>query len=305
MQAGVRREEKNVTDRDFALPERDERAGKWSFGRALLVCGSRDCSGAALMACGAALRSGAGLVQLATAEKGIDAARVLWPEALLLPLPETDGGNLSRDGLAAVLREARRADSLLFGCGVGRSDDGLRFLRGLLEEWDGPMVIDADGLNLLAEGGGKALLSETGAKCILTPHLREFSRLTGRSVSELKDDPVGEAERFAREWGAVTVLKGAETVVTDGRRTLFAGTANSGLAKGGSGDVLAGLCAGLCAQMPEDPLGAAVLAVRVHGEAGLLARRELGARGMLPRDVIDRLPRAFLAAEKEEFPRIS
>ena len=286
-----------MAQREYPLPLRDERAAKWSFGRTLLVCGSRDCTGAALMACGAALRSGAGLVQLASVEKGIDAARTAWPEALLLTLPENDGGKISHHAAAAILRESRHADSILFGCGVGRSDDGLSLLRALLEQWAGALVLDADGLNLLAEGGAERLLTSSEAKRILTPHVREFSRLTGRSAEEIGDEPRGVAEDFARAWGAVIVLKGAETVVTDGTHTFTQSLPNSGMAKGGSGDVLAGLCAGLSAQLPDEPFRAAVLAAQVHGEAGLLARREKGARGMLPRDVIERIPQAFLEME--------
>ncbi len=279
------------------LPPRDEGSAKWSFGRALLVCGSRDFSGAALLACEAALRSGAGLVQLASVDAVIGSARSRLPEALLLPLPESgDGkGAISESGAFALLRAAERAQSLLFGCGLGIGDDGRSLLRLLTEEFIGPLVIDADGLNLLAEE--PAILTRRPGATVLTPHAGEFSRLTGLARDASADEAQAAAAAFAKDFGVTLVLKGARTLVTDGTRALLLDAPNSGMAKGGSGDVLAGLAAGLLAQAPGDPFGAAALAVFLHAQAGKLARRALGARGMLPSDVIARLPDAFSALE--------
>ncbi|MBR5390226.1 MAG: NAD(P)H-hydrate dehydratase [Clostridia bacterium] len=279
------------------LPLRDETGAKWRFGRTLLVCGSRDFSGAALLACESALRSGAGLVQLASVDAVIGSARSRLPEALLLPLPESGDGKgvISESGAFALLRAAERAQSLLFGCGLGISDDGRSLLRLLAEDFIGPMVVDADGLNLLAED--PSFLSRRPGRTILTPHAGEFSRLTGLARDASEAEARDAATAFAKDFGVTLALKGAQTLVTDGTRSLLLGAPNSGLAKGGSGDVLAGLAAGLASQMPQDPFTAAALAVFVHAEAGKLARTALGARGMLPSDVIARLPQAFLSLE--------
>lgn len=270
------------------LPRRDDTQAKWHFGRTLLVCGSGGMSGAALLAGQAALRSGAGLVQLASAPEVIAAARVALPEALLLPLAEDMGWD-------ALALQAKKAQSLLFGCGVGISDRGRRLLAGLTEGYGGTLVLDADGLNLLSEN--TALLYKVSGRCILTPHIGEFCRLTGLTRPQVEADPAGAAMDFAARYRVVVVLKGAATVITDGVRRYELHAPNSGMAKGGSGDVLAGLTAGLAAQMPDEVLECAALAVWLHSRAGQLARQDLGAYAMLPREVLSCLGRAFLELE--------
>ncbi len=276
------------------LPRREEELAKWAFGRALLVCGSDGMSGAALLSALSALRSGAGLVQLASTPDVIAAARAFVPEALLLPVPGENlfPGPISRSAVPALLEQGRKAQALLFGCGAGISEDGRAILRNLCADYEGTLILDADGLNLLAEN--TALLYKVQKTPVLTPHIGEFCRLA--KVEKDRATPQA-AMDFAREQRCVVVLKGAATCVTDGERCLVLDAPNSGMAKGGSGDVLAGLTAGLCAQMPHRPLESAALAVWLHSRAGMLAREELGARAMLPRDVIAKLPAAFLELE--------
>lgn len=270
------------------LPQRDDRQAKWHFGRALLVCGSRDMSGAALLSAQAALRSGAGLVQLCSAPEVIAAARVALPEALLLPLG-------TQERFAPLEEAANKARSLLFGCGTGISDHGRALLAGPVTAFAGAVILDADGLNLLSENA--ALLYKVSERCILTPHIGEFCRLSGLTRAQVESDPAGHAAAFAAKYRCVVVLKGARTVITDGSRQYMLDCPNSGMAKGGSGDVLAGLTAGLAAQMPQRLLDCAALAVWLHSRAGQLARTALGAHAMLPRDVLTRLGQAFLELE--------
>ncbi len=280
------------------LPRRDDAQAKWHFGRALLVCGSAAMPGAALMAGMGALRSGAGLVQLCSVEEVIQAARVGLPEALLLPVArqmEDIPGAIHREAAPVILAQAEKAQSLLFGCGCGVTDQGYRLLKSLTANVSGTMVIDADGLNLLAEH--LTLLYNIPGRCVLTPHHGEFCRLTGLSREQLEQDPAGAAMAFARQYNCVVVLKGAVTHVTDGERIYTLSCPNSGMAKGGSGDVLAGLTAGLCAQRPQSLLENAALAVWLHSRAGQLARERQGAFAMLPRDVLDCLGQAFLELE--------
>lgn len=279
------------------LPDRDDRQAKWHFGRTALVCGSAAMSGAALLSGQGALRSGAGLVQLCSVPEVITAARTVLPEALLLTLPRQEAfpGAIHKDGAFALLEQAQKAQSLLFGCGVGVTDHGYRLLKSLTANLSGTLVIDADGLNLLSEH--LTLLYNVSNRCVLTPHIGEFCRLSGLSKEQAQADPAGAAMDFASEHRCVVALKGAVTVITDGSRCYVLEAPNSGMAKGGSGDVLAGLTAGLCAQMPDRPLECAALAAWLHSRAGQLAREERGAFAMLPRDVIACLGKAFLELE--------
>ena len=279
------------------LPVRDDRQAKWYFGRVALVCGSAAMSGAALLSGQAALRSGAGLVQLCSVPEVIAAARSTLPEALLLTLPRQDAfpGAIHRDGAFALSEQAQKAQSLLFGCGVGITDHGRALLNGLCEDFSGGLVLDADGLNLLSEN--VALLYKVSNRCVLTPHIGEFCRLSGLSKQQVQADPEAVATDFAARYGCVVILKGAKTVITDGARCYELDSPNSGMAKGGSGDVLAGLTAGLLAQMPHKPLACAALAAWLHSRAGQLARAEQGAFAMLPRDLLNKLGAAFLELE--------
>ena len=279
------------------LPRRDDRQAKWHFGRAALVCGSAAMSGAALLSGQAALRSGAGLVQLCAVPEVIAAARTALPEALLLTLPRQEAfpGAIHRDGAFALLEQAQKAQSLLFGCGVGITDHGRALLERLVNGYNGTLIVDADGLNLLSEN--PALLYKVQNRVVLTPHIGEFCRLSGLPKEQVLADPERAASDFAAQYGCTVALKGAKTVVTDGERCFTLDCPNSGMAKGGSGDVLAGLTAGLCAQLPDKPLECAALAVWLHSRAGLLARSEIGAFAMLPRDVLNKLGPAFLELE--------
>ena len=280
------------------LPVRDDRQAKWHFGRAALVCGSAAMSGAALLSTQAALRSGAGLVQLCAVEEIINAARTVVPEALLLEVDRQEEGfpgAIHKDAAWIILGQAEKAQSLLFGCGTGITDHGRKLLKRLVQEYKGTLVLDADGLNLLAEN--VALLYKVSGRCILTPHIGEFCRLSDLTREQVESDPDGAAMDFAAKYGCVLVLKGARTVITDGQRRYVLEAPNSGMAKGGSGDVLAGLTTGLAAQMPQKPLECAALAVWLHSRAGQLARQTQGAYAMLPRDVLDCLGKAFLELE--------
>jgi len=277
------------------LPVRDDRQAKWHFGRTILVCGSAAMSGAALLSAQGALRSGAGLVQLCSVAEVIAAARTAVPEALLLPVEQSVNGVISQDAISGILSQAEKAQSLLIGCGLGITDHGYRLLKSLTANYAGTVVIDADGLNVLAEH--LTLLYNVPERCILTPHIGEFCRLSGLTREQVEQDVQGAAMDFAARYRCVVALKGARTVVTDGDRAYVLDCPNSGMAKGGSGDVLAGLAAGLCAQMPHKPLESAALAAYLHSRAGELAREKRSAYAMLPRDVLDALGQAFLELE--------
>ena len=277
------------------LGPRDRDAHKGTFGRVLVVGGSRGMVGAPALAVNAAFRGGAGLVTFAAPEPVQLTVAALCPCATSVPLACNDDGTLAPEALARVARAAQAADVLAVGPGLGGGDMPMRIVRTVLAQ-DRPVVLDADGLNALAAIDGWGELRR--CPIVLTPHPGEFARLTGRGVAEIQADRQGAAVAAAADWTCddapppVCVLKGAATVVTDGRRVLVNETGNPGLAVGGSGDVLTGLAAALIGQ-GLDPFDAACLAVDRHGRAGDLAAEALGEVAMMATDLLDHLPAAM------------
>lgn len=272
------------------LSRRDRDAHKGDFGKILVVGGSRAMPGAAALAAMAALRSGAGLVKAAVPASAVPSVAAHFPCYTFLPCLEDREGFLHAAAAEAVLDEAARADALALGPGMGTSTGTGKVVRALVRRADKPMVIDADGLNLLA--GDLDTLLLRSAPAVLTPHPGEFARLDGARPSR---DPAGRraaAERLARKTGCVVLLKGWGTVVTDGRETYVNTTGNPGMATAGSGDVLTGMIAAFLAALPE-PLAAAVLGAYLHGLAGDLAAEAVGEVSLTAKDVLDHLPAAI------------
>ncbi len=273
----------DAQDASRLLPERDKWAHKGDFGRILLRCGSRGFTGAAYLAAMGALRTGAGLVFLGVPEGiyAIEAGKLAEP--VVFPLPE-EHGMLSEDALTGIMERLPGMDGVLIGCGLGQSPGTLAVTRAVLESAKCPVVVDADGLNLLA--GHKDILRGRHQPTILTPHGGEFARMFGG----FDGSPMEAAAAAAADVGGIILLKGHETCVTDGARGCLNRTGNPGMAVGGSGDVLAGVITSLLGQgVP--PLEAAALGAWLHGAAGDLCAQEIGQYGMLPSDLIARLPR--------------
>ncbi len=259
-------------------------AHKGLAGRVLLACGSRWMPGAAILAARAALRAGAGLVTVACQDDAL--ALVLpaaVPEAVLAPASE-------------LAQRAQGQHAALVGPGIGTDARARALLEGLLAGFGGPLVVDADALNLL--GVELARLAGRAAPVVLTPHPGEAERLLGRPVPVDPELRTEAARDLARRAGAICCLKGRRTVVTDGERVFQNDTGNPGLATAGSGDVLAGITAAYlaqCGSLPDPgwtPFDAAARAVRVHGHAGDLAARALGQRALTASDVLAFLPEA-------------
>ena len=274
-------------------PQRPETGHKNTFGTVLICAGSEYMTGAAVMAAGSALRSGAGLVKVFSDEKTLDAIRFNEPCALLEARPDETSGLLRK--ASALLKNA---DSALLGPGMPGDYKDMEALTALFIEKSEHLVLDAgaftDKADVLARF--KERLRARSVPAVITPHPGEFARLTGLSKSEVAEKGAEAASSFSAENNAVVVLKGSSTfiAVPDGR--IFINEApNSGLAKGGSGDVLAGLTAGLLAQGME-PYRAACSAVYIHSEAGKAALEDIGARAMLPTDIINYLPEGYLNA---------
>lgn len=265
------------------LPDRDPWAHKGNFGKIMLLCGSRGFTGAAALACRGALRSGAGLVYLGVPESiyAIEATKL--DEPVVFPLPDNDG-KLSRNAVSEIKERLQQMDAVLIGPGLGKSSGTLEVLKTVLRDFSGPVIVDADGINLLAEH--KFLLRGRTGPTILTPHDGEFSRLGGI----IGDDRAASAAEMARKLGCILLLKGHRTVITDGGAGYLNTTGNPGMAVGGSGDVLAGIIVSLVGQGLA-PLEAAACGAWLHGAAGDLCAEEIGQYGMLPSDLVEALPR--------------
>ena len=265
------------------LPDRDVLAHKGDFGRILLLCGSRGYTGAAYLAAMGALRSGAGLVYLGVTESIYAIEAVKLNEPIVFPLPD-EGGTLAVSAVEQIRELLPKMDAVLVGPGLGQSKGTLAALKTVLREFGGPVVLDADGINLLARH--KYLLRGRTAPTVLTPHEGEFARLAG----QITPDRQTAAEMLARELGCILVLKGHGTIITDGAVCYQNTTGNPGMAVGGSGDVLAGMITSLLGQHI-DPLEAAAVGAWLHGAAGDLCAEKLGQYAMLPTDLLEELPR--------------
>ena len=265
------------------LPDRNPWGHKGNFGKLLLLCGSRGYTGAAFFAAMGALRAGAGLVFLGVPESiyGIEAVKLNEP--VIFPLPDA-GGRLSADAVPEILTRLPQMDAVLVGPGLGQSEGTLAGVRAVLEKAECPVVVDADGINVLS--AHRDLLRGRKSPTILTPHDGEFARLGG----VIGEDRMAAAAALAEELGCVVLLKGHETCITDGTDGYLNPTGNPGMAVGGSGDVLAGVITALLgAGLP--PLEAAACGAWLHGAAGDRCAAELGQYGMLPTDMLSALPR--------------
>ena len=267
------------------LPRRDPMGHKGTFGKVLCVCGSVGYTGAPIFAGRGAVRTGSGLVFLAVPESVWPVAAVKSDEAMPFPVPEAEG-RLSLLAEEPIRRRAESCDAVLIGCGLGRGWQTDALVRKLLTI-EKPLVLDADGLNALS--GREELLQKRAAPTILTPHEGEFLRLGGG----LSAGREAAAAAFSEKYGVYLVLKGHRTVVAapDGRLAVN-GTGNSGMAKGGSGDVLAGMILSLLGQGCE-AFAACCAGVWLHGRAGDLAAADKGERGMTPTDLLEQIPYAM------------
>ena len=275
-----------VIDAAPALPPRPRGGHKGVFGRVLVVGGNDGMIGAPVLAGTAALRMGAGLVQIAVPRAILPYALSITPELIGIALGKAAGKD-------QLLEAAEIADAVVIGPGLGRTPEAMGRLTRLVRLAK-PTVIDADGLNLLAQQ--KRWPSFFKALAVLTPHPGEMNRLNkllGREKTPADDEGrIENATAAARAFGQVVVLKGDRTVVTDGQRVYVNTTGNSALSKAGSGDVLSGILGCLLGQQV-DRFDAACIAVRLHGIAGEVAGERVGLRSVLAREVIDAIPDAI------------
>ena len=276
------------------LPSRPYDAHKGTFGRALVVAGSIRYIGAAYLACQGAARVGTGLVTLACPRSLQPILASKLTEATYLPLPEVEVGVPSADAVGEIESQFQQCQALLVGCGLGQESSTRELVQQLLLKGghtSPPIIVDADGLNALAQY--PKWWEKLSDDSVLTPHPGEMARLMGVSTGEVQEDRLKVARSAAERWGKLVVLKGAHTVVArpDGRAKLSP-FANSGLASAGTGDVLSGAIAGLLAQ-GLSPWEAATCGVYLHGMAGEMARTEVGEAGLLASDLLPLLPKVI------------
>ncbi|MCE9548686.1 MAG: NAD(P)H-hydrate dehydratase [Planctomycetia bacterium] len=273
------------------LPRRARDSHKGDFGRALLIGGSRGMSGAISLSGMAALRGGAGLVTLAVPDVCLDTVAGFEPSYMTAPLKADGAGRLAAEALDEIKHLVIRADVIVCGPGLGRSESLTELVAWLYLNVPQPAVFDADALFALA--ARPDVLAKPGGPRVLTPHMGEFARLCGLKLPDgtARDDS-SIVIQHAREWQCVLVLKRHRTLVSDGGQLYENRTGNPGMATGGSGDVLTGVITALMCQGLA-PFAAAQLGVYVHGRAGDLVAAKLGEAGMIARDLIEHLPAAM------------
>lgn len=270
------------------LPPRRPTSHKGDYGHVLVLAGSPGMTGAAALTSLAALRGGAGLVTLGVPESLNPILESKCTEVMTLPLPETAAGTLSPDAKKPILDFCSRATVVALGPGLSRNEETGELVRELLHECPLPMVVDADGLNLIA--GDVSVLAAARSPLILTPHPGEMVRLAGLNKEELLADRERAARDFARKYNITLVLKGAGTLIASPSGPLWINlTGNPGMASGGTGDVLTGLIAGFRGQGLSDP-DAARLGVYVHGAAGDRAAEKVGRISLIASDLLTEVP---------------
>ena len=271
------------------MPPRAARSSKRDFGRLLCVCGSYGMAGAAVLCAKAAYRTGAGLVEVFTHESNRIILQTTLPEAIV----STYSDELDEN---ALLCSIEKADAVVIGCGLGITPASRKLLSTLLRATNTkntPLVLDADALNLISRNPS---LSKYMKGAIITPHFAEAARLLGCEIEELMLSPEKAASELASRFGAIAVMKDHETIVSDGGERAYRNNGgNSGMATGGSGDVLAGVIGGILAESARSSLSlsrldAASLGVYIHSLAGDIAAERLGEYSLMASDIIDALP---------------
>lgn len=268
---------------------RNELSNKGDFGKVFSLCGSYKMPGAACLAANSAVRCGVGLVTAAFPDRAYCAIAPHLTEPLLLPLDSNKEGTLSKSATPHILKAIEKATAIVIGCGFGVNYDTKYIINQIITNANCPIIIDADGINAVSDNID--VLKAAKVPLILTPHPGEMARLCKKSVEEIQEDRIGNATELSKKYGITVVLKGSGTVIAspDFSGTYINRTGNSGMAQGGSGDVLSGMVAAFIAQGIK-PGSAAVAAVFIHGMAGDEAAKKLSKRGMTPSDMINELP---------------
>ncbi len=281
-----------LTDEEVArtiLPKRKRNSHKGSYGRGAIVAGSEAYTGAAYLSAVACLRSGVGYTTLYTPKDILPHYILKAPEILLRA--SNEGGRYVFN--EEIMKELLPYESIAYGMGMGASKEVFKGLKWLIENYEGKLVVDADGLNSLATYGDSSVFAKKKCEIILTPHIKEFARLSGLPVEEILEDSIRAAREYAKKHGVTVLLKNAVSVITNGEEVFLNSTGTSGQAKGGSGDVLSGVIAGLSAS-GVTPFRAGILGAYLVGRSAEIAEKLVGDYSMTATDLVNYLPQAFL-----------
>lgn len=264
------------------MPKRISEGHKGTFGKANLICGSKEYKGASALSVASALRTGVGLVELFSDKEICDVLFLKTPEAIYTEIDKRD----VKSALEKIF--SKKCSAILIGCGLGNCDKKL--VEGVISQADSPIIIDADGINIISKNINVVLNAKD--KVILTPHPAELSRICGVSVEEILSDRLSYAVKTARELNCIVVSKSADSYITDGNVVFLNATGNTALSKGGSGDILAGLVCGLIAQGCE-PLNACGCASFILGYTAEELSKTMSERGIAGSDIINYFPYVF------------
>lgn len=275
-----------------AVFNRPDDSNKGTLGSLLCICGSYGMAGAAIMAGKAALRCGIGLLKIAVPKSIYPVCATNILESVYYPLEETSNGVISSKNTDFLLEMCEKSSAVVIGCGLSVCDDTKNLVQSVITNCEKPLVIDADALNCICNK--PEILKNLKAPAIITPHPGEMARLLHSTPKTVNSNRENNAIDFAKKFGVVTVLKGAGTIIASPDGEVYINhTGNSGMATGGSGDVLSGIIGSLLAQGAA-PINAAAAGVFLHGTIGDLAAEKLGKISMLPTDMIDMIPTAYL-----------
>lgn len=275
-----------------AVFNRPDDSNKGTLGSLLCICGSYGMAGAAIMAGKAALRCGIGLLKIAVPKSIYPVCATNILESVYYPLEETSNGVISSKNTDFLLEMCEKSSAVLIGCGLSVCDDTKNLVQSVITNCEKPLVIDADALNCICNK--PEIFKNLKAPAIITPHPGEMARLLHSTPKTVNSSRENTAIDFAKKFGVVTVLKGAGTIIASPDGEVYINhTGNSGMATGGSGDVLSGIIGSLLAQ-GASPINAAAAGVFLHGTIGDIAAEKLGKISMLPTDMIDMIPTAYL-----------
>ena len=273
------------------IPNRNRDCNKGDFGKLICVTSSSQMSGASILTASAALRCGVGLCAVASVESALFPLKAALPEAMTLPLKQNETGAISLENIDKIQNFIKGCSAVLIGCGLSVCKDTEKIVNTLIINSEKPLIIDADGINIISKNID--ILKNSNSPIILTPHVKEMSRLCKKSVEEIKSNKEEVALSFAKEYGVTVILKDFETVIATNGGKLFKNLGGHPcMAKGGSGDMLAGMVASFCAQGLAPDISSQI-AVYIHSKAGELCGREMGDYSVLTSDMIKALPRVF------------
>lgn len=275
------------------IVKRTQESNKGTYGSLLTICGSYSMAGASILAGKGALRCGIGLLKMAVPKSIYPIVASAIYESVYYPVSENESGTHNKYETPFLLEKSKESNAVLIGCGMQNNRDTYFIVNSFLEKCTVPIVLDADALNAICSNLDALKLAKVPV--VITPHPKEMARLLKISVADVQSNREQVAVNFAREYNVYVVLKGHNTVVASPNGDVFVNTTgNAGMATGGSGDVLAGMISSLLAQNPKKPLECACAGVYLHGMAGDIAKVKFGEISMLPTDLINCIPKAFL-----------